>query len=396
MDTRIAITGVGAVSPAGRGARPFWRSLLAQDDLRGGWSRGELARYPVDAVIEIPEHALEAVGSRGGDRLVARLADHVVNRALDEAGLPFEDGRVGCILSTTTAGVDAFEGRLSEAAGRPDQGRAHDLDGAAILSAPGRPWRGPASMLSAACSSGLMAPALAADAIVTGEADAMVAGGVEVLLEYTVCGFAGLRLTTEDRCRPFSKERKGLVLSEGAVSFCLEPLSSALARGARVLGVILGYGTSCDADHVTAPNPDGVSRAMMEALRSSGVDPSLIGGVFAHGTGSQANDAVEIGALRRVLGGTATPPTTSIKSVMGHPQAAAGSFSLLAALMALDDGVLPPTSGVGEVDPALEGADIVISQSRRLSSKYLMVNAFGFGGNNCVMIVADLDTAMRS
>ena len=197
-------------------------------------------------------------------------------------------------------------------------------------------------------------------------------------------------------CRPFNSQRKGVVLSEGAVCFCFEPLSAALKRGAHIHGVILGYGMGCDADHVTAPNAAGVSRAMIQALETSGVPNSAIGGVFAHGTGSQANDAAEVSALRTVFGEHAIPPVTAIKSIMGHPQAAAGSFSLLAAILALKEERLPPTAGLSEVDPALGDVDIVMAESRKFSSKNLMVNAFGFGGNNCVMIVSDLATVLRN
>jgi len=399
MDGRIAITGVGAVSPAGIGAGAFWKGLLAPDDRRSRWSREDLSRYPGMAVVEIPRGVLDAIGVHDGGHdgghggtLAHRLVRHGVEQALCAAGLDAGRGagRVGCFLATTTAGVDAFSDAIT---GRAEPGPA--LDPAGILAAPGQDWRGPAAVLSTACSSGLIAPALAADAIAGGEAEAMVAGGVDVLLEYTLCGFAGLRLATDDRCRPFSRERRGVVLSEGMACVCLEPLAAALERRADVLAVILGYALNCDAGHMTAPDPDGVGRAMAEALDTAGVDRRAVGGVFAHGTGTQANDVAEAEALRRAFGAAGVPPVTAVKSTMGHPQAAAGAFSLLAAVAALRDGVLPPTSGFQEPDPALAGIDVVAGRPRPLVSRCVMVDAFGFGGNNGVMVVADLATAQR-
>jgi 3-oxoacyl-(acyl-carrier-protein) synthase len=395
MNVPVAITGVGTVSPAGVGVRDFQDALFADGDIRGGWSRGDLTRYPHRDVIEIPAEALRRTGAPGGNAAGAldRLAGYTVDQALIDAGIERADARIGCFLSSTTAGVDAFEAWLLRDG---DVDPAFLPDGARILSSAGRLWRGPAGVLSTACSSGVLAVTLAIDAIAAGEADAMVAGGLDVLLEYTVCGFNALRLTSDERCRPFGRGRKGVVLSEGAVAFCLEPLSAALRRNAEVWGVILGCGMSCDADHVTAPNAGGIARAMRMALETSGIGAGEIGGVFAHGTGTQANDSTEMDALRLVFGERAVPPVTAIKSVLGHPQAAAGAFSLLAAVLALRSGRLPPTAGLGEVDPALGEADIVTAAGgREISSSCLMINAFGFGGNNGVLIVSDLDTARR-
>ncbi|MFC5473504.1 beta-ketoacyl-[acyl-carrier-protein] synthase family protein [Paraherbaspirillum soli] len=391
MNEPVAITGIGVVSPAGVSAAAFWDGLLAQHDLRGGWSRGDLSLYPHDNVVEIPEQVWHAVERDGGGKRIDALAGFSIEQALSDAGLAADAGRIGCYFSSTTAGVEGLEqGLLAPTSSRHPEA----LDGSHILASAKQHWSGPTSLLSTACSSGLLAPALAIDAIAGGEADVMLAGGVDVLLEYTACGFSGLRLTTDDQCRPFNAQRKGVVLSEGSVCFCLESLSAALRRGAHIHGVILGYGIGCDADHVTAPNTGGIARAMTQALETSGMQPAAIGGVFAHGTGSQANDLAEVNALRAVFG-AAIPPVTAIKSTMGHPQAAAGSFSLLAATLALKTGQLPPTAGLSEADPALGEVDVVMQQGRPLAANCLMVNAFGFGGNNCVMVVADLATALR-
>jgi 3-oxoacyl-(acyl-carrier-protein) synthase len=391
----IAITGIGVVSPAGTTAAAFWDRLMPQTDGRASWSRGDLSGYPFDNVVAIPAEVWRATGCDGQRRhaSIGALAGFALNGALAEAGPDLAGMRVGCVLSTTTAGVEGLEQHMQHAAA-DEPLNPHLIDAAHLLACGGIGWTGPVSVVSTACSSGLLSLAMAIDVLAAGEADAMVAGGLDVLLEYTVCGFSGLRLTTDDRCRPFSSDRKGVVLSEGAVCFALEPVSAALARGATIHAVISGYGISCDADHLTAPNPEGVARAMAGALAMSGVGPAEIGAVFAHGTGTQANDVTEVAALRTVFGAE-PPPITSIKSVMGHPQAAAGAFSLLAAVQALREHRLPATAGLNVLDPAVGAADVVAPDTRRTSAQHVMVNAFGFGGNNCVMIVSDPASVSR-
>src|SRR5262249_5444243 len=204
------------------------------------------------------------------------------------------------------------------------------------------------------------------------EADAMIAGGLDVLLEYTICGFNALRVASHDRCRPFSAERQGVVLSEGAACFCLERLDAAGAGGAAVKAIIAGDCLRCDADHLTAPNVAGVARAITLALQTSGLATGAVGGIFAHGTGTPSNDSNEVAALRAAFGRDDLPPITAIKSVVGHSQAAAGAFSLLAALLALEKSSLPPTAGVEPLDPQLGGLDGVNNGGRPRAAPHLM------------------------
>jgi 3-oxoacyl-(acyl-carrier-protein) synthase len=388
----IAITGIGVLSPLGMTGEALWHGLAAQDDRRGKWSRRDVTHYPVDNAVSIPEEVWSKItaGQGGAANRARALASFAVARALDEAHLPSPSfARLGCILGSTTAGVEMIEESIVSPRGGETVMIPAALDGSSILSAPGYRWTGPTSVISTACSSGLVAPALAMDMLLTGEADAMVAGGVDVLLEYTICGFNALRLATDDRCRPFSTDRKGVVLSEGAVCLCLEPLGAALARGASVRAIVTGYGLACDADHVTAPNAAGIGRAISQALEMSELAPNEIGAIFAHGTGTVSNDASEVAALRSVFGDADLPPITSIKSVIGHSQAAAGAFSLLAAVLALEKSCLPATAGLSAVDPELGQLDVIDGEAMPFSKRHLMVNAFGFGGNNCVMIVSD-------
>ncbi|RQR58145.1 beta-ketoacyl synthase [Burkholderia sp. Bp9002] len=400
MTTPIAITGFGVLSPAGATPDALWRALESRAVLNGPWPKRPLAGYPADNVIAVPEAAwrgLEPAWS-GVENRAAALARHAVGHALADAGLAdaLGDLRIGCMLGTTTAGVEVAENRLIGAHGG-DAARTADLDASAVL--PGRDgrWRGPLAVLSTACSSGLLAPALAIDALLAGEADVMIAGGVDVLLEYTICGFNGLRVATGDRCRPFSGNRQGVVLSEGAACVCLEPLDAALARRAPIRAVVTGYASGCDAAHATAPDVDGVARTIAAALAASGVCADALGGVFAHGTGTPTNDGAEIAALRRAFADTfghdGLPPVTSIKSTLGHPQAAAGTFSLVAAALALARRRLPPTANLDVRDDALGDVRIADGDGLPLVGDSVLVDAFGFGGNNCVMVVADATRA---
>lgn len=397
MQRPIAITGTGIVSPAGLSTGALWQSLIRQDDLSGHWQKRDLQRYPVNNVVSISEELWSRVDSSapGATGRSGSLAMFAVNQAIQEADLPrSRDLRLGCVLSTTTAGVEAIENDVLSL-GPPEAGiTPSQLDGSAVLLPQNRQWTGPTGVLSNACSSGLVAPGMAIDILAAGEADVMIAGGLDILLEYTICGFNGLRLTTEEGCRPFAAGRRGAVLSEGVACLCMEPLEAALARGASVKAVVTGYGISCDAGHTTAPDPEGIARAIREALERSGTEPEEIGGVFAHATGTQANDSAEVAAMRIAFGCEELPPITAVKAVIGHAQAGAGALTLLAAIKALEHAELPPTAGLSEVDPALNGADVVVGKPRPIKKKKLMINAFGFGGNNGVMIVSDLESVL--
>ena len=217
----IAVTGIGIVSPVGICSDSFWNILTAPRDLRGSWTRGDLEQYPVKQVIEIPPAVWQQIRRRergGGDR-AADLAGHAVGQARDDARIEPGPGRLGCMIGTTTGGVEALEHALSGSIEiGAEAAEAPHLDASHLVRRNGR-WSAPASVLSNACSSGLLAPALACDLIGLGEADAMIAGSVDTLLEYTVCGFNGLRLMADGPCRPFSVERHCGVLSEGCVVF---------------------------------------------------------------------------------------------------------------------------------------------------------------------------------
>jgi nodulation protein E len=246
--------------------------------------------------------------------------------------------------------------------------------------------KGPTYAVSTACASGAHAIGQAYHLVRSGGATCAVTGGAEALLTYaTVKSWEAMRILTPDTCRPFSIDRKGMMLGEGAAILVLETLEHATARGADILAEMVGFGMSADAGDLTAPDPDGMRRAMAAALKDAGVAPEAIEYVNAHGTGTTANDASETAALHLVFGDHARRlAVSSTKSMVGHSFGAAGALEAVAALMALHDGVIPPTMNYLGPDPACD-LDYVPNEARRRPLTTVMSNSFAFGGLNAAL-----------
>jgi len=194
-----------------------------------------------------------------------------------------------------------------------------------------------------------------------------------------------MRVVSPDTCRPFSKDRRGLILGEGGAMLVLEPLDEARARGARIYAEIAGFGMSSDAHHITQPSPDGAARAIRSALRDGGMAPEQIGYINAHGTATQANDATETTAIRSVFGPYADKlPVSSTKSMHGHALGAAGAIEAAATVMALRCGVLPPTANYTTPDPSCD-LDVIPNMPRKTHVEAALSNSFAFGGLNAVL-----------
>ena len=235
-----------------------------------------------------------------------------------------------------------------------------------------------------ACSSSLLALGQAWERLAAGELDLSVAGGAESLCRTTYAGFSCLKAMDPQKCRPFSRDRAGLNLGEGAVQIVLESLDRAKARGALIYAEVLGYGATMDAHHPTAPHPggEGAARAMAMALRTGGLDPADVDLVSTHGTATPANDGAECLAIRRALGKAAdSVSVTSTKSQFGHTLGAAGAFGAAAAILALRDRVVSPTLRLEDPDPLCDLDCTPVDAKPRLL-RAALVNAFAFGGNN--------------
>ena len=252
--------------------------------------------------------------------------------------------------------------------------------------------KGLAYSVVSACASSAHAIGLAAQAIRAGQADAVFAGGTDAPLTMGVIrGWEALRVLAidnehpEEACRPFSADRKGLVLAEGASVFVLESFENALRRGAQILGELAGFGATSDAGHITDPSADGAARAMKLALRDAGLAPEDVGYINAHGTGTRANDPTETASIRTVFG-DAAPPVSSTKSLHGHAMGASGAIELASSLLALRDGFLPPTINLERPDAECD-LDYVPNQPREGHVRAFLSNSFGFGGMNAVVAV---------
>jgi 3-oxoacyl-[acyl-carrier-protein] synthase II len=246
-----------------------------------------------------------------------------------------------------------------------------------------------------ACSSSLLALGQAWERLAAGELDLAVAGGAESLCRTTYAGFSSLKAVDAAKCRPFSRDRAGLNLGEGAVQILLEPLGRARARGAVIYAEVLGYGASMDAHHATAPHPEGegAARAMAMALRTGRLDPAEADLVSAHATATPANDGAECLAIRRALGAAADRVSvTSTKSQFGHTLGAAGAFGAAAALLALRDQAVSPTLRLEDPDPACDlDCTPLVAKERKIRAA--LVNAFAFGGNNVSLALRRWDGA---
>lgn len=385
---RVAVTGLGVVSCVGRGKDDFWSALLAR---RSGLSAVE--SFPTEGLRSRLAGEIKGPGPRQALAYVLEAA----RQALADAGL--EPSALPAARSGVALGTTQGEPILTEAAltRRVQGGSPGDLFREAFPSFPGSlpaalarelGWRGPNIMLTSACAAGNFALAYAFEKIARGRADLMAAGGVDILNRTNYAGFNRLQAVAPQACAPFSLGRKGMIPAEGCAVLILEELSRARSRGARVYAELLGYGASCDARHVTAPDLDGVARALEDCLRCCGLAASDVDYISAHGTGTPANDRTETAAIQRVFGERAPRiPVSSIKAVVGHAMGAATALEAAASCLALETGVLPPTANFTPGDPDC-GLDYVTEGPRRAGPQVVLSNGFAFGGSNLVIALA--------
>ena len=388
MRDRVVITGMGVVSALGTGAEANLSALLR------GESGVRTVRYLPTEHREFPVGEVPMSGEELRERL--SLPEGVYSRthllgvlalreALEQSKLLKQSG-LALISGTTVGGMDVTEHYFPEP--QPTGRDIHDCGVSTNEIADYFDCFDYTMTTSTACSSAMNALIMGKLLIESGERDIVVAGGAEALSIFHLNGFKSLMILDTDRCRPFDKTRAGLNLGEGAAYLVLESESSALARGAEILGVLSGAGNACDAHHQTASSDDGEGayQAMTQALSDAGLSPSDIDYVNAHGTGTPNNDASESAALRRVFGGN-VPPVSSTKSYTGHTTSASGSIEAAFSLMALQHAFIPTQSEFENTD---EQCITPVFGSNALSAelRHVMCNAFGFGGNDSSIILS--------
>ncbi len=385
--SRVVITGLGIVSSLALDREGTWSAMLEGKDGLGPLTRLDLPAEPAQIAGQVP------MAPARHQTLCECMALVALEEALDGFRPGGDPARIGLFQGAGTSGLPVAEAYLEERlAGR--RGRAAETAYQspctvtdALAQRVGS--TGPRSTVMNACSSSLLALGQAWERIVTGELDLAVAGGAESLCRTTYAGFSCLKAVDAQKCRPFSRDRAGLNLGEGAVQVLLEPLERARARGATIYAEVLGYGASMDAHHPTAPHPEGegAARALAMALRVGGLTGADIDLVSAHGTATPANDGAECLAIRRALGSAADRVSvTSTKSQFGHTLGAAGAFGAAAAILALRAQVVSPTLRLEDPDPLCD-LDCTPLQAKERQIRAALVNAFAFGGNNTSLLL---------
>lgn len=410
----IVITGLGVISALGPDLPAFLAGLHSGKTAIGKLTRFDGSGSRSDLVGQAPEPRFPAAfclpryASRpdafGLSAALAAVADAGLTRhGLAQAAVCFGTGVGG---AETTEGY--LRGLLQPPGGTPPPSLgalvAHQPAAVTDLVARVLSAQGPRATFMTACSSSALSISQGRDLILLGHADVAICGGAEGLCPLTAAGFSALRATSPELCRPFDRDRKGLNLGEGAAVLILESGEHARRRGARIHARLVGTGLSCDAYHMTAPQPqgEGALQAMRAACRDAGLAPSAIDYVNAHGTGTPHNDAAETAALRQLLGEhTPRVPLSSIKSLLGHTLGAAGAIEAVASVLSIVHDVLPPTAQLQTPDPAFLGPaadgttpdfdfDFIMGSSRQRRCDVVLSNSFAFGGNNAALLFASV------
>lgn len=414
---RIVITGVGVVSPLGCGSETVWARLLAgQSGIRA--LPAELAEGTGCAVggrvpdVEDdphagfdPERIIAAKERKKMDRFI-EFALVAAEEALAQARWqPMDEAQRQRTATIIASGVGGF-GAIVEAVRTTDERgprRLSPFTAPSFLAnmAAGQVsirhgFRGPLGAPVTACAAGAQAIGDAARLIRSGEADIALCGGTEAAIHRVTLGsFAAARALSsgyndrpQEASRPFDRDRDGFVMAEGAGLLVIESLEHALARGARPLAELVGYGTSADAYHLTAgpEDGDGARRAMQQALRQAGIAPGEVQHINAHATSTPVGDRGELAAIRSVFGSGSGVAITSTKSSTGHLLGAAGGVEAIFTVLALRDQVVPPTLNLNAPDETAEGLDLVALTARQMPLHYALSNGFGFGGVNASLL----------
>jgi nodulation protein E len=397
---RVAITGMGAISPLGVGAEALWRGLREGRSAIGPLHHPDAERLRVKVAAQVPDSFDPAtnIDERTLPMLdrTSEFALHAAREAVAQSGLDFRQDQLGlrtAVIVGTGVGGETTQDEQSRRLYGENAARAHPLTIVRLMTNASASqisiaWglRGPTFAVASACASANHAIIQAAQMIRWGLADVAITGGTEACLTYgALKAWEAMRVLADDTCRPFSINRRGLVLGEGAGIFVLESMEHAQARGATILAELAGSGMTADATDIVMPSADGAAAAMRQALDDAGLAPQDVDYVNAHGTGTQANDVTESRAIRLAFGAHAERlAVSSTKSMHGHALGASGALELVAVIGALRDSVVPPTANLDEADPACD-LDYVPNVGRPMSVRTALSNSFAFGGLNAVL-----------
>lgn len=393
MSRRVVVTGLGVYCACGKSRLEFWDAMKSGRSAIGPLAGFPQVRFPNAAQIREHDPALHFT-PKEADLLdpFAQFAVIAAAEAVQDSGIEWSDAlraAAGVITGSCVGGKSTEDGSFRELYAE-NRTRFHPMIIPRTMANAGASMigmryglTGASFTTSTACSSANHAIAQAAWMIRLGQLEVAIAGGSEAPFTLGhLKAWEGLRVVSPDTCRPFSADRKGMILGEGAAMLILEPLDAARARGARIYAEVAGAGMSADAHHITQPSSDGAAKAMRLALRDAALDARQVGYVNAHGTGTAANDTAESAAIRAVFpGGVAV---SSTKSMHGHTLGAAGAIEGAATVLALREGILPPTANFTTLDPACD-IDVIANEPRLAAVEAAISSSFAFGGLNAVV-----------
>jgi 3-oxoacyl-[acyl-carrier-protein] synthase II len=405
---RVVVTGIGAVTPLGNDAETYWTNLTAGKSGAAPIQQFDASGFPVKFACELkdfdPTEWIERRKARKIDRF-AQMIIAAARMAEADSGIEIapETERIGVSVATGIGGLGAFQDCAYTLKERGAD-RVNPQSIPSIIPNMGAAWvsmelgtRGPLTSQCTACAASNMAVGEAVDAIRLGRADVMLAGGTEAgITEVGIAGFGAMRALSrrndapEKASRPFDLERDGFVMGEAGGIMVVEDLEHAQARGAKIYAEIAGYGLSSDAQHVTEPDPTGrhPARAMTMALDDAGISSDDVDYVNAHGTSTPIGDASEVRVIKLAFGEekARSTPISSTKGATGHCLGASGAIEAIACILAVRDGIVPPTINQEVPDPECD-LDFIPNESRKVKVDVALSNNFGFGGHNACLVI---------
>lgn len=398
MKRRVVITGLGVVSSIGIGKDEFWKNLIAGKSGISDVTLFDTSDYPVHKGGEVKNFDPTKFIPKNRIKDIARASQFAIaatKLALDDSGLSLKNikNRIGIILGTTMADIQSLEQVDKYWSFKGEE----DIWAVNIVKYPSMILSGQVGyffqttsqnyVIPTACAAGNYSIGYSFDLIRRGIADAVIAGGADPFSRITFSGFNCLYVMAPEKCQPFDRNRKGMMIGEGAGVLILEELELAKKRNAPIYAEVLGYGLSCDAKHMTAPRAEGIVKVMERAIKNSGIRKEEVDYISAHGTGTLSNDKAECEAIKRVFEDSLEKIcTSSIKSMLGHTMGAASAIEAIACCLALKNNIVPPTINYEAMDEECD-IDCVPNKAKTKNLEVVINNSFAFGGNNACLVV---------
>lgn len=403
-DRRVVVTGVGVISGLGNSTSEFAENLFAGRSSIDDIESVDMSTFRFKKAAEVKSFVPEDHFNEQQLTIMMRFSQFALvsaREAVVDSGIEWTEestDRTAVVTGAGSGGLTDLDFEWDELYGQK-RTRPRPLTVAKAMSNAGASHismeygiTGPTYTTTSACSSSSHAMGLAFWHVRQGLVDAAITGGSETPIAYgNLKAWEGMRVVSQDTCRPFSRDRSGMILGEGGAMFVFETLENAKKRGAKVYAEIAGFGMSADAHHITMPSSDGAANAIRKSLKDAAIEVEKIGYINAHGTATQANDPMESDAINKVFGEhTARVAVSSTKSLHGHTLGAAGAIEAAATILALDRGVLPPTANFTELDPECR-IDVIANQSREKKIEAAISNSFAFGGLNAALVFKRFD-----